>query len=42
MGWREVVDGKAQWAVVQGDVRDVLRSMPDGCVQTICTSPPYW
>ena len=42
MGWREVLDGKQQWTVVQGDVRDVLAEMPDACVQTVCCSPPYW
>jgi DNA modification methylase len=25
-----------------GDCRDLLRQMPDGCVQTCVTSPPYW
>lgn len=26
----------------QGDVRAVLRSLPEGKVQTVVTSPPYW
>jgi DNA modification methylase len=25
-----------------GDVVDVLKTLPDGCVQTCVTSPPYW
>jgi len=25
-----------------GDVLDVLKTLPDGCVQTCVTSPPYW
>ena len=28
--------------ILQGDVLDVLRGLPDGCVQTCVTSPPYW
>jgi DNA modification methylase len=30
------------WEIRQGDSLDLLRSMPDGCVQTVITSPPYW
>ena len=37
-----VISGEKQWAIVQGDVLDVLATMPDACVQTIVTSPPYW
>lgn len=25
-----------------GDCRDLLKQLPDGCVQTCVTSPPYW
>jgi DNA modification methylase len=25
-----------------GDVREVLRDMPDESVHMVCTSPPYW
>lgn len=25
-----------------GDVRDVLRDMPEESVHTVVTSPPYW
>jgi hypothetical protein len=28
--------------IMQGDVLETLRSMPDGNVQTVITSPPYW
>lgn len=28
--------------ILQGHCLDVLRSLPDGCVQTIVTSPPYY
>jgi DNA modification methylase len=30
------------WRVLHGDVRDRLRDLPDGSVQTCVTSPPYW
>ena len=30
------------WRIIQGDVIDGLRSLPDGCAQTCVTSPPYW
>jgi DNA modification methylase len=38
----EVLSGARPWAVVQGDALDVLRGMPDGCVQCCVTSPPYF
>jgi DNA modification methylase len=25
-----------------GDCRDLLKQLPDGCIQTCVTSPPYW
>jgi len=28
--------------LVQGDAGAALRGLPDGCVQTCCTSPPYY
>ena len=30
------------WRILVGDVRDKLREIPDGAVQTVVTSPPYW
>lgn len=30
------------WRILVGDVRDRLRELPDGSVQTCVTSPPYW
>jgi DNA modification methylase len=30
------------WQILNGDVRDMLREMPPGSVQTCVTSPPYW
>src|SRR5574337_716888 len=27
---------------MQGDARDVLKSLPDESVHMVCTSPPYW
>lgn len=29
-------------ALIQGDVAQVLAALPEGCVQTVVTSPPYW
>jgi DNA modification methylase len=28
--------------ILQGDVMDGLRTLPDGCVQCTVTSPPYF
>jgi hypothetical protein len=28
--------------ILIGDCRDTLRELPDGCVQTVVTSPPYF
>ena len=28
--------------IIQGDCREVLRTLPDGAVQCCVTSPPYW
>jgi len=28
--------------IIEGDCRDVLRELPDACVQTVVTSPPYF
>jgi DNA modification methylase len=30
------------WRILHGDVREKLRELPDGSVQTCVTSPPYW
>ncbi len=30
------------WRVIRGDVFDVLPTLPEGSVQTVVTSPPYW
>lgn len=32
----------ARWALLKGHVLDRLRSLPDGCVDLVVTSPPYW
>ena len=39
--WQDVLSGSARWAVVQGDCLDVLRDMPDGCVDAVVTDIPY-
>jgi len=33
---------KNRCEIIVGDAREVLRGFPDGCFQTIVTSPPYW
>lgn len=30
------------WKILVGDVREQLQTLPEGCVQTCVTSPPYW
>lgn len=30
------------WRILHGDVREMLRELPDGSAQTCVTSPPYW
>lgn len=37
-----MTDGLPSWEIRQGHVLDLLRAMPDGCVQTCVTSPPYY
>ena len=37
----EVLDGRRQWALVQGDNRDVLPLLPDKSVAHVITDPPY-
>ena len=37
-----VLSGAERWTVAVGDAAEVLRGMPDGCVQCCVTSPPYW
>lgn len=41
MNWRDVVEGDASWAVVQGDCVGVMAELPDGCVTHVITDPPY-
>jgi len=37
-----VLDGERDWAIAEGDCLEIMREMPDGCVQAVVTSPPYW
>ena len=30
------------YQILQGDCLETLKSLPDGCVQTCVTSPPYY
>lgn len=36
-----VLDGSSTWHVEHGDSRDVLRAMPDACIDAIVCDPPY-
>lgn len=38
----DVLEGRAEWCVVEGDATDFLRSLPDESVNCVVTSPPYW
>lgn len=38
----EVLAGRRPYGIGVGDCLDGLRGLPDGCVQTVCTSPPYY
>jgi DNA modification methylase len=42
MSLNTVLSNSQQWHIQQGDVLDVLRQIPDGVVQCVVTSPPYW
>ena len=34
--------GGAKWRVDQGDALELVRGLPEGCVNCVVTSPPYW
>lgn len=36
-----VLRGEARWAIVTGDCTDLLRTLPDLCIDVCCTDPPY-
>jgi DNA modification methylase len=38
----DVLEGRAEWTVVQGDALSLLRGLPAGVVHTCITSPPYF
>jgi DNA modification methylase len=38
---RAVVEGEATWAIVHGDCREVLATLPDRSVDHVITDPPY-
>lgn len=35
------LDLSLPWQVIQGDCLDVMRQLPDGCVDAVVTDPPY-
>jgi DNA modification methylase len=36
-----VIDFSLRWQVIHGDCLDVMRQLPDGCVDAVVTDPPY-
>lgn len=42
MSVESVISGAARWHVEQGDALDVLRSLPDACIDAVVTDPPYF
>lgn len=39
--WRDVVEGRARWCVVEGDALAVLPGMPHDLAAAVVTDPPY-
>ena len=37
-----IIDLSLRWQVIEGDALAVLSALPEGCVQTCVTSPPYF
>src|SRR5262245_19338692 len=37
----DVLEGRARWALVEGEALSVLRELPDACVDAVVTDPPY-
>ena len=37
-----ILSNKLQWHIEAGDAFEVLRRLPDACIQTCVTSPPYF
>lgn len=42
MSVQEVLTGTYPYHVECGDVLDKLKTIPDGCVHCVCTSPPFF
>jgi DNA modification methylase len=40
-GGGAMIDLSLRWQVAEGDCLDVMRSLPDGCVDAVVTDPPY-
>lgn len=40
-GARDVLAGEARHCVLQADALDVLRALPDDCIDAVITDPPY-
>jgi hypothetical protein len=37
---QELLDGQRRFALAHGDCLDVLRTLPDNCIDSLCTDPP--
>jgi site-specific DNA-methyltransferase (adenine-specific) len=40
--YRSLTSNHSESLLIGGDTARVLDALPDGCVQTVVTSPPYW
>lgn len=38
---QKVIDGESDGVIIQGDCLEVMKDMPDGCVDAVVTDPPY-
>lgn len=36
-----MIDLSKRWQVIEGDCLDILKQLPDGCVDAVVTDPPY-
>lgn len=39
--WQNVIEDTSSWAVVHGDCIETMRGMPDNCLDSVVTDPPY-
>lgn len=39
--WKKVLNGEADVAIVTGDCLELMKKMPEGCIDYVFTDPPY-